>query len=117
MVRSPLGRASFEALMLSTSHSGFAPHLAAERRGWSPSTAGAAPERHASQRNLPDGCHLHPWSTPTTSPVHASQVGIGSALLARFSNHCSVVARLSFNAMTGMPIIWLSGTPFLRVER
>lgn len=103
--------------MLRTSFSGFGPHLVAERRGWSPSTAGAAPERHASHRNLRDGCHLHPWSTPTTSLVHASQVGIGSALLAMFSDHCSVMARRSFNAMTGMVIIWLSGTPFLRVER
>src|SRR6266851_10495038 len=103
--------------MLRTPRSGFAPHLVAERRGWSPSTAGAAPERHASQRNLLDGCHLHRWSTPTTSPLHTNQVGIGSALLATFSDHCSAMTRRSFNATTGMLIIWLSGTAFLRVGR
>ena len=91
--------------------------LLAERRGWSLSTAGEALGRHGSPPNSLDDSRLHPWSTPTTSPAHASQVGIGSALLAMFLDPCSAIAWHSFNAMTGMPIGWLSGTPFLREGR
>lgn len=79
--------------------------------------AGEAPGRHGSPPSSLYDCHLHPWSAPTTSPVHTRQVGIGGALLATFLDRYSAIARHSFNAMTGMPIGWLSGTPFLREGR
>jgi hypothetical protein len=87
--------------MLRTSRTAFSRSLLAERRGWSLLMAGEAPGRHGSPPNSPYDCHLRPWSSPATSPVHTSQVGIGSALLAMFLGPCSAIARHSFNAMTG----------------